>query len=274
MYGQLEKIEDHYDRIQKDMKRQPVTLHYVQEDDQLVDDFDQLAQIILIRHGEPALYKKGRRNRREAMQYIRDYDSVGVYKPEFIPLSLAPGDLTVIHTSSMNRSISTAEQVFDQKDLMKPNALFREFERKIFSFPHMRLPLKSWLVGSRVLWYLGLNKKGIESLSEAKQRAHKGVLFLEEDGPLPVVPDGDVDGVLLDKEAAEDGRGKGEEKKENLPEKPAAFLSFGDAGAGGRLFGGWGWVFGWLFAHGPKSTRHSGPVHQNGTGDSQSRSRH
>ncbi|MEL6558143.1 MAG: histidine phosphatase family protein [Bacteroidota bacterium] len=179
--AQLEKVESFYSAMQKLAKEEGQTLRFVNADDGLVEDFSQLSQIILLRHGEPALNKKGWRKRKEAMQFVKDYDSVGIYKPAFVPIVLSKNELSVIHTSSINRSIATANKVLGLQDIQKPQPLFREFERKIFSFFNIKLPLKWWLTGSRVFWFMGMNKRGIESFGEAKKRAQKAALFLEED---------------------------------------------------------------------------------------------
>ena len=181
VYAQLEKVETRYGQLEHQNKQQPVTLRFVQADSNLVDDFARLSQIILIRHGEPALKKSGWKKRSEALQYIRDYDTVRVLPPSFIPLILSPGELTTIHSSSLHRAVSTSQQVFVQKELLRPDSLFREFERKIFAFPNVKLPLRFWLAGSRVLWFLGLNNRGIESLRVAKARAQKAAGILEQD---------------------------------------------------------------------------------------------
>lgn len=180
-YSQLEQVENYYQELENQSKQHPVTLHFLQSDTDLVNDYSRLSQIILIRHGEPALDKTGWKKRSEAIEFIIDYDSVGVFPPAFIPLALTPNELNVIYTSTLNRTISTAQQVFKQDELLQSDPMFREFERKIFAFPNMKLPLKSWLIGSRVLWYVGLNKKGIESRSAGKVRAQKAALFLEQD---------------------------------------------------------------------------------------------
>ena len=181
VYGQLESVEAHYRQLERQAKHEPTTLHFVQADANLVDDYAHLSQIILIRHGKPTLKHRGWKKRDEVMQYVIAYDSVGVYPPQVIPLSLAPEELTIIHTSSLNRSISTAQQVFGLEELLQPDTLFREFERKIFAFPNLKLPTRLWLTGSRILWFLGLNDKGIESRAVAKTRAQKAAGVLEED---------------------------------------------------------------------------------------------
>ena len=179
--SQSSSIEAYYKKLEKQSKTSPQTIHFVPDSLVAIERSDNIAQIILLRHGEPALNKKGWRKRREAIAYIQAYDSVPVYPPEFIPVRLGDDELNVIYTSSINRAISTANQVFNREELQIPNPLFREFERKIFGFPNIKLPLKWWLTGSRILWFMGLNKKGIESFGEAKQRANEAATVLEED---------------------------------------------------------------------------------------------
>jgi len=179
--AQHEQLVAHFSELQKQAKKTPVTLQYVQDEMGLVEDFASLQQIILLRHGEPALNKKGWRKRKEAIEYIKAYDSVGVYPPTYQPIILNENDVNVVFTSTLYRSISTAEQLFQRAEDQNPKALFREFERKIFAFPNIKLPLKSWLTTSRLFWLMGMNKKDIESFSEAKKRAKEGVVFLEED---------------------------------------------------------------------------------------------
>ncbi len=178
--AQLEDLTAHYKKLEEQSKKELVTVHFINEEMELLEDFVKLKQIILLRHGEPALNKKGWRKRKEAISFINVYDSVGVYPPEYSPVNLRPGEIDIIYTSSINRSISTAEQLFQRPEDQKAKVIFREFERKIFAFPNIKLPLKWWLTGSRIFWFMGLNKKGIESFSEAKSRAKKAATILEE----------------------------------------------------------------------------------------------
>ena len=177
--AQFEKVEAHYNQLEKRSNEEKVTIQFVQEEMDLVEDYSKLNQIILLRHGEPALDKKGWRKRKEAVKYVRQYDSVGVYAPRYMPLLLAADEIEVIFTSTLNRSISTADQLFLRPQDQRADSIFREFERKVFSFFNLKLPLKWWTTGSRAFWIMGLNKKGIESFSEAKQRARNAALILE-----------------------------------------------------------------------------------------------
>ena len=180
-HAQLEKIENYYHRQQKEAKHGLQSIQFIQQDMELVENYSGLSQIILLRHGEPALDQKGWRSRKQAIKFIQDYDSVEVYPPECASVMLQDQELRIIYTSNINRSISTANQLFGQSEIQHADSLFREFERKIFSFPNIKLPISWWLNISRVLWFMGLNKKGIESFSEAKSRAMIAVQSLEKD---------------------------------------------------------------------------------------------
>jgi len=177
--AQIDQIESYYSMLEKQSKSEPTTIQFVQEELDLVQDYSELCQIILLRHGEPALKKKGWRKRKDAMKYIRAYDSVRVYPPTYLPVMLETGDLDKIYTSIINRSVSTSEQLFQRPEDHVSDSIFREFERKIFSFPNIKLPLKWWLTVSRSLWFMGLNKKGIERFSKAKERASEAAVILE-----------------------------------------------------------------------------------------------
>ncbi|MEM9896005.1 MAG: histidine phosphatase family protein, partial [Bacteroidota bacterium] len=156
-------------------------IHFIQEQDSLVHQYKKLKQIVLLRHGEPAMNKKGWKTRKEAQAYIQEYDEVGIIPPKDKPFVLSENEVPAIHTSSLNRSISTANHLFSQHPHHEANPIFREFERKIFVFPNIKLPIKWWLTGSRLLWFTGLNKKGIESFREARARAKEAVAMLEAD---------------------------------------------------------------------------------------------
>jgi len=178
-FAQFEEAKAYYKKFEKQAKERPVTIQFIQEEMKLVEDYAGLTQIILLRHGEPALNKKGWRKRKEAIKFVHQYDSVGVYTPAHVPLQLSSDEVEVIFTSTLNRSISTADQLFPEFQDKRATQAFREFERKIFSFFNIKLPLKWWTTGSRLFWIMGLNNKGIESFSEAKKRAKDATTILE-----------------------------------------------------------------------------------------------
>ena len=134
-------------------------------------------QVILIRHGEPNIDKKGWRNRDEAAKYMYDYDSVGVVPFDFIPLCLPFEQNVVTYHSSLPRAKHTASLLFGQRQMIE-DARFREFERKVLRFFNVKLPLGFWVGTSRVLWFMGMNKKDIESFRNATKRAKSNARFL------------------------------------------------------------------------------------------------
>ena len=137
--------------------------------------------IILIRHGKPALNKKGWRGRHAAAQYAAAYDTVGV-EPFDNTIHCLEGISTgkAFH-STLPRSSHTAQLLFGDKLELIENARFREFERKVMKFVNLKMPLVFWLGTSRVLWLLNLNDKGIETFKQAKVRASENALFLAEE---------------------------------------------------------------------------------------------
>jgi broad specificity phosphatase PhoE len=179
-YGQLDKITAKYEVLKNRAEGEILSIPFIHEEDSLVADFSSLSQIILVRHGEPALKKDGWRTRREAMKFIRDYDSASVYEPAVRPVELRSDDISYMYTSELPRSISTAQFLFAGRK-KKSMEEFNEFQRKILSFYDVKMPLNFWLNTSRVLWLLGLNNRGVETYKEAKQRAKKAAQVLQDD---------------------------------------------------------------------------------------------
>jgi hypothetical protein len=143
-------------------------------------DEGQLQQIIIIRHGEPAMNKKGWKNRNEAIRYTEMYDSVGVYHFDEKPVCLRNYDETFIFTSKLPRAINTAEKTIGDDGQFESLVLFNEFERKVIEFPNIKLPRQFWSITTRAVWMMGFNDKGIESFGQAKSRADRAAVFLDE----------------------------------------------------------------------------------------------
>ena len=191
-HTQIEKIKAFYaegDRLTNDQR-----ISFVQPSMDLIDDYGSLKQIALIRHGEPALNKKGWFTRTEAIQFIHDYDSVGVEPIHDMPFVLHRGDMRIIHTSTLNRAKHTARLIFGDNAVYNADPLFREFERKIVAFPNIKMPLKFWLLSARLTWLLGVNDAAIESYKEAKRRAQEAseklIQYAEEDPKVVLVAHG------------------------------------------------------------------------------------
>jgi broad specificity phosphatase PhoE len=176
--AQIKAIKAYYSKADKEAVQRGIA--FIQPEMQLLASYEELQQIILIRHGEPALNKSGWFNRKEAIQFIKDYDAVGVEPLSFVPLVIEAHERPVVHTSTLNRAMHTARLVFGDEIPYQEEALFREFERKIIEFPNISLPLKFWLNCSRIVWFLGGNDQNIESFREAKERAKQASERLTE----------------------------------------------------------------------------------------------
>lgn len=140
-----------------------------------------LHRIFLIRHARPQVESKGIFSAAGAKQYITDYDAASVeefiLEHEAIPYK----EITKVHCSPLIRSQLTAKAIFGEDVQLIIDQNFREFERKIFSLPLIQLPIKLWLFGARILWFLGFNSRGIETFKEARQRARSAAKQLAEE---------------------------------------------------------------------------------------------
>ena len=137
-------------------------------------------QIILVRHGEPDVKKKGWHTRKEAIEFMRAYDSVGIRPFPSLPFEPKSIIADTIWHSSIPRAAATAEVLFGGERALYPDFQFREFERKALRFFNIKLPLKFWTVFSRIGWFMGGNDKGIESFKEAKKRAKQNAGWLAQ----------------------------------------------------------------------------------------------
>ena len=137
--------------------------------------------IFLIRHARPKVAGKGFFDAAAARKYISDYDAAQVeefvLEHEAIPFK----KITKVYCSTLVRSQLTARAIFGNDVQLSIDHTFREFERRIFSLPLLRLPIKLWLLSARLLWFLGFNSRDIETFKEARTRAQKAALILSED---------------------------------------------------------------------------------------------
>ncbi|WP_222619733.1 MULTISPECIES: histidine phosphatase family protein [Pontibacter] len=138
-------------------------------------------RIFLIRHARPQVSGKGLFNAARARQYITDYDAAQVEEFILAHEALPYKQITKVHCSTLVRSQLTAKAIFGDDVNLIIDHNFREFERKIFSLPLLQLPINLWLVGARILWFLGLNSRGIETFKEARHRARAAAKQLSEE---------------------------------------------------------------------------------------------
>ncbi|WP_242916813.1 histidine phosphatase family protein [Pontibacter liquoris] len=135
-------------------------------------------QIFLIRHARPLVQRSGLFSARSARGFLTAYDAAEVEAFVLQHEAFPYKHITKVYCSTLLRSQLTAKAIFGEKVRLVADARFREFERKIFPLPLLRLPLGFWLLTARLLWFLGLNHQGIESFRQARQRAQAGATLL------------------------------------------------------------------------------------------------
>ncbi|MEZ5083883.1 MAG: hypothetical protein R2750_10605 [Bacteroidales bacterium] len=162
-YAQLVNLKEVKKYYKNQDAEKPITLCFDTE----------IQQIVLIRHGEPDIKKKGWRNRDEANWYLQAYDSAIVIPFKNGPLNMENIPIDTILHSSLPRAKSTTQLAFGSTKILIEDSNYREFERKTMKWPNMKMPTGFWTTGSRILWMMGLNDKNIESLKQAKARAKK-----------------------------------------------------------------------------------------------------
>jgi broad specificity phosphatase PhoE len=139
-----------------------------------------MKRIFLIRHARPDVPQARRYSREEASQYLLDYDNAGIEPIPSVPELLRELPVQKIYCSTLRRSVQTARLLFGPDIKLVSQPAFREFERQILRLPPVRLPLRSWLVSSRMLWLMGFNSKGIESFRKARARARQAAQVLTD----------------------------------------------------------------------------------------------
>lgn len=184
----VERLEDKYKEISREAEYVTVNgapvaqkTRFIQPEDKVVADYSNLKQIALIRHGEPDLEKTGKFTYDDAKSYIKNYDSVGIILPDNPFFMLEDDEEVILYTSTIPRAQATAKYLFGEHREAIISADFREFERKIGNRSvNMRLPLKYWTTAARLKWMLGIDRDGLETFSEARERARKAAEVLAE----------------------------------------------------------------------------------------------
>lgn len=177
----IKKIKKHYKNLLKSSsyvvangKKAARQIKFLQPQDNVIDNYDNLQQIALIRHGEPDMLKSGKFSRNEAAEYIKCYDSVCIIVPDAPFFIFNKEEEIDVFSSPLNRALSTAQYLCGPERNIVVSSDFREFETSIKTKGHkMRLPIKFWTTTARLKWMLGIKKDGIESYSAAKKRAKR-----------------------------------------------------------------------------------------------------
>lgn len=171
-HAQNPNLKDLIKHYKSQKTEEPVNVYH--------DTVSGVLQIILIRHGEPDLDKKGWRNRDGAVQFMKDYDASIVVPFCKDPLNLKNTPLDTVQHSSLPRAKHTAMLAFGDQMILEKDHDYREFESKTMKWCNIKLPLQFWTLGSRGLWFMGFNDENIESFREAKIRVENNANKLSD----------------------------------------------------------------------------------------------
>ncbi len=163
-------------RHQDDRLNKPVT--FIDESILDLDPNQELLQIMLIRHGEPRIKRKGWFSFYDAHNYLQAYDTVKVYPIQALPVKFEGGHIKRVYCSPLPRARSTASQLFDKKTEIIYDSVFVEFTNEIIPVPWIRLPLQFWTVSSRLLWMAGLHSDQVPGFPAEKVRAREAGFLL------------------------------------------------------------------------------------------------
>jgi broad specificity phosphatase PhoE len=138
-----------------------------------------ILQIMLIRHGNPEISRNGWFSYKDARNYIKAYDTVGIRPIVKPPVILASDEEIKIFSSSLFRAYDTALKIFGEEATINVDSTFIEFQREITPLP-LILPIKGWTGISRFFWMIGLHSSDIPSLRSEKSRAAMDAELLGE----------------------------------------------------------------------------------------------
>ena len=140
--------------------------------------------IILIRHCTPKVDFSSC-NHIEAQRRVDEYNNTtNIALEEIEPLRTHLDDFLgsknpIILASSLPRAFLTANRLFDKKSNIEPDSSFIEFDLNILPIPLINLTFRSWVVISRILWFMGLVKTK-RSFSYERTRSKKAAELLHE----------------------------------------------------------------------------------------------
>lgn len=125
-------------------------------------------EIVLIRHGKPAMELKGRLKANEFKQVANAYALSGIqdFPPKYLKNRF---ESRYVVCSDLERSVQSATRL-GLKNIHLSDKLFSETAIPHFNKSYFKMPVLAWLILFRIMWLFGFNKNG-ESFSQAKSRA-------------------------------------------------------------------------------------------------------
>ncbi|MBU6472373.1 MAG: histidine phosphatase family protein [Alphaproteobacteria bacterium] len=151
-------------------------------------------QIVLIRHGQPAIAISPRTGHQGFGRYIDQYEEAGLDPQSLPPAELTDllGELKAVFTSDRKRAHESARALAPKAELIA-DPLFVEAPLASPRIPLLRMTVPKWAVVARILWHAGYHPE-IEPPAKARARAGKAADILiacaEKDGLAVLVAPG------------------------------------------------------------------------------------
>ncbi|SDM22114.1 Broad specificity phosphatase PhoE [Catalinimonas alkaloidigena] len=139
-------------------------------------------RITLIRHGQPLIERPAWAPYAEAHRYHYAYDEVAVKKHDVAHFASLAEEADRVYCSALRRSRETAKMIFGDACEIIADPTFNELKTSLMPhIPLVRLPVRVWQTGGRILWLLGKQAKDHEAFRMARLRARRATgLLIQE----------------------------------------------------------------------------------------------
>jgi len=128
-------------------------------------------RITLLRHGKPKFELTGNARASELSEISKSYDLSGIHADPSKDSIIQAKRHNIIVCSNLPRSIQSAKAL-GVTEVHSISPLFREADIPYFTKGSIKLPVSTWIIVMRGLWFFGLSKNG-ESLLATRKRAKK-----------------------------------------------------------------------------------------------------
>lgn len=153
---------------------------------------EQFMQITLLRHGKPEFELTGKVRANELGEIVRSYDMSGIIGTPPVEAINQIQAHDIVVCSDLPRSIQSAKAL-GVTEIHSANSIFREINIPYFSNSSIKLPVKTWLIILRGLWFLGFAKNGESQLAarmRAKQATQELIQIAQQYGSVLLVGHG------------------------------------------------------------------------------------
>jgi len=161
-------------------------------------------RIYLIRHAKVGLKKPGWGTSKYSAEYKEAYNVSGIeaFNPEDVLQKIENHEIIdTVFCSPQKRALETTLMLFGKNVVLKTENALTELDYPMVKVPVLQLPVKGWLIISRIIWMAGINQGDItgykERLDELNTFSDELLKFAQRDGIAVVVAHGMVNRELV-----------------------------------------------------------------------------